>query len=181
MSLYFITGSKHKFEETKDILPDIKQLNIELAEIQETDAEKIVAEKLKQAFAHHSGEFIVEDTSLYLDCINGLPGPLIKWFLQKLGSRGLYKLTNKLGNNRASAKTIIGYAKDKNNIHFFTGEIKGQIVSPKGDKSFGWNDIFMPEGFNKTFSEMSLKEKNSISMRGIAVYKLRQFLQSAKR
>lgn len=181
MSLYFITGSKHKFKETQDILPDIKQLSIELPEIQETDAEKIVSEKLKQAFTHHSGEFIIEDTSLYLDCLNGLPGPLIKWFLKKLGTRGLYKLTDKLGNNQATAKTIIGYAKDKNNIHFFTGEIKGRIVSPKGDKSFGWNNIFQPAGYNKTFAQMSLKEKNAISMRGLAVAKLKKFLKKAKR
>ncbi|MBI2338156.1 non-canonical purine NTP pyrophosphatase [Candidatus Daviesbacteria bacterium] len=177
MALYFITGSKHKFKEMQDLMPELKQLNIALPELQETDAEKIIAEKLKEAFLHHSGEFIVEDTSLYLDCLNGLPGPLIKWFLQKLGSFGLYKLTNKLDNSKALAKTIIGYAKDKNNIHFFSGEIKGEIVSPKGDKSFGWNDIFMPEGYNKTFAQMTLKEKNSISMRGLAVKKLKQFLQ----
>lgn len=181
MPLYFITGSKHKFKETQDILPGIKQLNIELPEIQETDAEKIVAEKLKQAFTHHSGEFIVEDTSLYLDCLKGLPGPLIKWFLEKLGSRGLYKLTKKLGNNQAVAKTIIGYARDKDHIRFFTGAIKGQIVPPKGDHSFGWNDIFQPEGYSKTFAQMSLKEKNAISMRGLAVAKLREFLKKAKR
>lgn len=180
MSLYFITGSKHKFAEMEPLLPGIKQLNIELPEIQEFDAKKIISAKLKEAFNHHDGEFIVEDTSLYFDCFNGLPGPLIKWFLQKLGTEGLSKLVAKLGNNRAIAKTIIGYAKNKKNIKFFTGAVKGQIVSPKGPNIFGWNNIFKPDGHSKTFAQMSTEEKNKISMRGIAAKKLKKFLESAK-
>ena len=84
MSLYFITGSKGKFTEVQFIIPNLKQLNIDLPEIQELDARKIIEAKLQSAFEHHAGEFIVEDTSLYLDCLNGLPGPLIKWFIKTI-------------------------------------------------------------------------------------------------
>ncbi len=177
MPLYFITGSKHKFYETQNLLPDIKQLDIKLPELQEIDAHKIISAKLEEAFNHHTGEFIVEDTSLHLDCLNGLPGPLIKWFLKALGTKGLYQITKKLDNNHATAITIIGYAKDRNHIHFVEGEVTGQIVSPRGSNEFGWNNIFQPAGFNKTFAEMTTTEKNSISMRGLAVSRLKKFLE----
>ena len=119
---------------------------------------------------------IVEDTSLYFDALNGLPGPLIKWFLKTIGTDGLYEIASKLGNTRAQAKTIIGYAKDANHIEFFEGVIEGEIVAPAGDGGFGWDPIFKPSGYDKTFGQMSRPEKNSFSMRKIAFEKLRNHL-----
>lgn len=176
MSLYFITGNKNKFTEVKSILGDVEQLDIDLLEVQDVDAHNIITEKLNEALKHHTGEFIVEDTSLYLDCLNGLPGPLIKWFLKTIGVEGLYNLTDKLGNSKAQAKTIIGYADGRNNIHFYEGVIEGEIVKPTGDKGFGWDSIFQPNGHSKTFAEMEEKEKNEVSMRKIAVHKLKDHL-----
>jgi non-canonical purine NTP pyrophosphatase (RdgB/HAM1 family) len=176
MALYFITGNKNKFLEFKNILKDIKQLNVDLPEIQDIDAKNIIKQKLIKAFSYKKGEFIVEDTSLYLDCLNGLPGPLIKWFLISLGNKGLANLAKKLKNTKAYAKTIIGYAKNKNEIKFFEGVIRGEIVLPQGNFGFGWDAIFKPKGFNKTFAQMTLEEKNKISMRKIAIKKLKMFL-----
>ena len=175
MTLYFITGNKSKFEEVKSILGNVEQLDIDLPEIQEIDARKIIKAKLLEALRHRKGEFFVEDTSLYLDCLKGLPGPLIKWFLKTIGNEGLYKITEKLGNNKAEAKTIIGYAKG-GEIHFFEGKITGKIVSPRGT-GFGWDPIFQPGGFSKTFGEMTSHEKNKISMRKAALTKLKDYLE----
>ena len=175
MSLYFITGNKNKFEEVKAVLDDVKQLDIDLSEIQDIDAKNIVRAKLLEALNHKDGEFIVEDTSLYLDCIKGLPGPLIKWFLKTVGNDGLANLAEKLGNNKAEAKTIIGYAKNKDEIEFFEGVIPGTIVAPTGVSGFGWDPIFQPDGHDKTFAEMSAEEKNNVSMRKIAAEKLKEF------
>jgi inosine triphosphate pyrophosphatase len=176
-SLYFITGSTGKFAELQSIIPFIQQKDIDLPEIQEIDPKKIITAKLDEAFQHHSGEFIVEDTSLYFDCLNGLPGPLIKWFMKTIGNDGLYKITETFGNNNAKAKTFIGYAKSKSEIHFFEGEIRGKIVKPRGEKGFGWDAIFQPEGETKTFAEMDLEEKKKFSMRRIAAEKLQTFLK----
>ncbi|MDD2753485.1 MAG: RdgB/HAM1 family non-canonical purine NTP pyrophosphatase [Candidatus Portnoybacteria bacterium] len=178
--IYFITGNKNKFEEVKSILPDVEQLDIDLPEIQEIDAKEIIKTKLTEAFNHADGEFIVEDTSLYFDCLKGLPGPLIKWFLQTIGNDGLAEIAEKLGNNKAEAKTIIGYAKNREEIYFFEGAIKGRIVNPKGETNFGWDPIFLPDGYEKTFAEMSREEKNEISMRRNALNKLSEFLRSGK-
>lgn len=174
MPIYFITGNKNKFAEAKEIIPSLRQLAIDLPEIQEIDAKKIIQAKLEEALKHKSGEFIVEDTSLYLDCLNGLPGPLIKWFLQTIGSKGIFELAKKYNNFQAGAQTCIGYAKNKNSIRFFTGEIKGTIVKPELKSNFGWDPIFMPTGFNKTFAEMKIEEKNKISHRRIAFEKFKR-------
>jgi len=172
---------KKVLSEIKNIVSDnnifIKQLDIDLPEIQDIDAHNVIKAKLIEALKHKKGSFIIEDTSLYLDCLNGLPGPLIKFFLNTIGNEGLFNLTKKLKNNKALAKTIIGYAKNKKEIKFFEGVIEGEIVSPRGDFGFGWDKIFKPKGFNKTFSQMEEKEKSKISMRKIAAEKLKNFLK----
>jgi len=176
MGLHFITGNKNKFSEARAILGDIEQLEIDLPEIQSVDAHEIIRAKLLEAIHHHDGEFIIEDTSLYFDCLNGLPGPLIKWFLERLGNNGLAEIAAKLGNAAAEAKTIIGYAKNHDELFFFEGSIKGKIVTPRGETTFGWDPIFLPAGYDKTFAEMSREEKNKISMRKVALEKLKKFL-----
>jgi inosine triphosphate pyrophosphatase len=174
--LYFITGNKNKFDEVAAILPGIEQLDIDLPEIQELDPHEIIKAKLTEAFKHKSGEFIVEDTSLYFDCLNGLPGPLIKWFLKTVGNEGLANIVEKMGNKKAQAKTMIGYATNTENVNFFEGVVEGEIVQPRVPSNFGWDPIFKPSGYSKTFAEMEKSEKNEISMRRMAVNNLKDFL-----
>jgi len=157
-------------------LPELEQVDIDLLEIQGIDAKLIIKYKLQEARKHHKGSFIVEDTSLYLDCLNGLPGPLIKWFMETIGNKGLSDIAQKLGNTKAEAKTIIGYVGSDDSINFFEGSISGHIVPSQGDTSFGWDPIFKPDGYENTFAEMDIKEKNEISMRRQAVEKLKEFL-----
>lgn len=177
-NIIFITGNKGKLAEAQSIIPGIINKEIDLPEIQETDARKVIKAKLLEARKHHSGEYIIEDTSLYFDCLNGLPGPLIKWFLEKLGDKKLSEIAEKLGNDGAEAKTIIGYIDKDDGIEYFEGSIKGKIVPPKGEGGFGWDKIFMPDGFEKTFAEMTPEEKNKISMRKIALTKLAEYLKT---
>ena len=158
------------------ILPDIEQMEIDLPEIQDIDAHEIIRAKLQEALKHHSGPFIVEDTSLSMEALNGLPGPLIKWFLKAMGVEGLSGLAAKMGNSRATAKAMLGYAQDPENIEFFEGTVEGQIVVPRGDTKFGWDPIFQPDGFEKTFAEMTSEEKNAISHRKQAALKLKEYL-----
>ncbi|MFQ5620216.1 MAG: RdgB/HAM1 family non-canonical purine NTP pyrophosphatase [Candidatus Nanoarchaeia archaeon] len=177
VTLYFITGNKNKFEEVKAILPQVEQIDIDLPEIQEIDPKEIIKAKLIESLNHKDAEFIVEDTSLYFNCLNGMPGPLIKWFMKTIGNEGLTNLAEKLENNNGEAKTIIGYAKNKDEIYFFEGAVKGTIVKPDGDQGFGWDPIFKPEGHDKTFAEMNREEKNELSMRRMALNKLKEFME----
>ena len=175
MSLYFITGNKGKLMEVQSILGNVEALDIDLPEIQSLDAHEIIKAKLEEAKKHQAGEFIVEDTSLYFEALNGLPGPLIKWFMKTVGNDGLYKMAGAFGNFQAEAKTIVGYSDQQGNISFYEGNVKGMIVLPRGE-GFGWDPIFQPEGHAKTFGELTSEEKNSFSMRKIALEHLREHL-----
>jgi len=175
MALYFITGNKGKLAEVQNILGNVEALNIDLLEIQSLDAHEIIKAKLEEAKKHHDGDFIVEDTSLYFESMKGLPGPFIKWFMKTVGNDGLYKIAQVFGNFNAEAKTVIGYSDSEGKVSFFEGSIRGTIVSPRGE-GFGWDPIFQPDGYTKTFGELTAEEKNSISMRKIALEKLKQNL-----
>ncbi len=174
MTLYFITGNKGKLAEVQAVLPDVKALDIDLPEIQSLDAHEIIKAKLGEAQKHQTGEFIVEDNSLYLEGIKGLPGPLIKWFLKTVGNDGLYKMAEAFGNLNAEARVVIGYSNATGEISFFEGSTKGKIVYPRGENGFGWDPIFQPEGYDKTFAELTPEEKNTFSMRRIAIEKLKE-------
>jgi inosine triphosphate pyrophosphatase len=173
----FITGNAGKFSEVSAAMPDIAQLDLDLDEIQSLDPQRVIEHKLAQAAAQHNGEFIVEDTSLILGCLNGLPGTMIKWFEKSVGVPGIAELALRYEDHSAIARVTIGYRDSAGQTHYFTGEQTGQIVAPRGTKSpFGWNPIFQPDGHEQTFAEMSVEEKNALSMRGIAVRKLVQHL-----
>lgn len=153
---------------------------MDLVEIQELDAHKIIAAKLAEAQRQQSGRFIVEDTSLSLHAMNGLPGPLVKWFIKGVGVEGIYELTKAFGSARATAQTLIGYAEEDGMVHFFEGSLSGTIVSPRGADGFGWDPIFEPDGHDKTFAEMTLEEKSQCSMRLLAIEGLRQYLEQRR-
>jgi len=177
MKIYFVTGNESKFKEVNSVLDFIEQLDIDLPEIQEIDSQKIIEEKLKVALNHTDGKFIVEDNSLLINGMNGLPGPQIKWFLKTIKNEGLYNLTKIFG-TEATAKVIIGLAENPDSIRYFEGVIEGDIVSPRGENGFGWDAIFQPKGYDKTFAEMTHDEKNNFSMRRIAVEKLKDYLNN---
>jgi non-canonical purine NTP pyrophosphatase (RdgB/HAM1 family) len=101
---------------------------------------------------------------------------LIKWFLKTIGIEGIARLAEKLGNNKAVAKCVIGYS-DGKATRFFEGSVRGKIVSPRKKSSFGWDPIFQPDCYRKTFEDMTKEEKNKISHRGIAFSRLEKFLK----
>lgn len=162
-------------QEAREIVPILEQLNIDLPEIQEIDPQEIIRYKLKEALKHCDGAVIVEDTSLHMDCLGGLPGPFIKWFLSTVGCGGLYDIAKKRGDLTAQARAIVGYSNGRR-TEYFEGVVDGEIATPRGDKSFGWDPIFKPNGFESTFAEMTIDQKNAISHRRQAFEKLRDFL-----
>lgn len=173
--IYFVTGNDHKFREAKALLPQLERIEIDLPEEQTLDPQLVISKKLEIAKTHHAGPLIVEDTSLYLDGLNGFPGPLIKWMLQAVGNKGIYDLCAKIHNRRAVARTVIGYD-DGATVKFFEGEIHGEIVAPYGNEGFGWDEIFRPDGLQETFAEMGDEFKPEFSMRTAAFRELQKYL-----
>lgn len=178
MNISFITGNQGKLREAQELLPDIQGIDLDLVEIQELDATKIIRAKLAEAQRSHTGRFIVEDTSLSLDDMHGLPGQLVKWFLQSIGIEGIYQLAQTLRSARATARTFIGYANEHGKVAFFEGTISGMIVSPRGTNGFGWDAIFQPDHSFKTFAEMTPEEKQQFSMRRLAIEQLKRHLKA---
>lgn len=166
--IYFVTGNKNKFAEAKAIIPELKQLDIDLPEIQELDLKKIIEFKIPK----NRNFVVVEDVSLKISALNGLPGPLIKWFEKTIGAKGIFNIAP---NAKAEAITMLGY-KTNDALHFFEGKIKGVIVSPRGNNGFGFDPIFRPTGSKKTFGEMTRDEKARFSHRAKAFRKLKEFM-----
>lgn len=174
--LTFVTGNSGKFGEVQALIPTIVQADVNLPEVQSVDAQEVITAKLIAGAREGLQNFIVEDTGLYFDCLNGLPGPLIKWFQERLGNEGISDLVSHYESQVAHAITWIGYSSPTGEMHFFEGNIEGTIVSPRGD-GFGWDPIFQPKGSTLTFGEMTREAKGEISMRKIAVTKLLNHLQ----
>ena len=166
-------------QEARDIVPELVQMDVNLPEIQEIDPQEIIRYKLREALKHcdEGSAVVVEDTSLHMDCLGGLPGPFIKWFLASIGCGGVYELARQNGELAAQARAIVGYSNGKR-TEYFDGVVDGEIVAPRGDKSFGWDPIFKPNDFENTFAEMTIDQKNAISHRRQAFEQLRDFLET---
>jgi non-canonical purine NTP pyrophosphatase (RdgB/HAM1 family) len=179
--LKFITGNANKFKEVQNVLDPLKieQLNIDLEEIQDVDSRKIIAHKLSQAQKHYKGNLIVEDTSLYFDCLGGkLPGPFIKWFNHFVGNARMVKLVEGMKNSKVTFVVVLGYCDSTNKPLFFEGSIRGDLVKPRGKSGFGFDTILKPKGSTKTFAELKSEQYFHMSARGIAVRKLKKYLLS---
>jgi non-canonical purine NTP pyrophosphatase (RdgB/HAM1 family) len=176
-SLIFATSNDFKLKEARMILDfDIQGTSIDIPEIQSMDSKEVVTQKAKDYFEQVRSPLFVEDTSLSFDALNGLPGVYINDFSKALGNQGLIDLLAGNPNKGAEAKVSIAYI-DENDLYIFDGIMKGHI-SPTvlGDNGFGWDPIFIPEGENRTFAQMNAEEKNTYSMRRIALEKFKTWL-----
>jgi inosine triphosphate pyrophosphatase len=179
MTLYFVTGNEKKFAEARVFFPHVEQLDIDLPEIQSLDSQEIISRKLQAASRKFAGKkIIVEDTSLVFHAWNGLPGPLVKWYLQTVGDKGIWHMINSFADKSASAICTIGYS-DGEKTEFFEGIVTGTIVEPTVDSHFGRDALFQPDGFDKTFAHMTKEEKNAVSHRGKALHLLEKYLLSS--
>lgn len=178
----FVTGNAKKLEEFKAILGpsfprDIISQKVDLPELQ-GEISEICIKKCKEAARIVQGPVIVEDTCLCFNALKGLPGPYIKWFLEKLGPEGLYKLLVGFEDKSAQAVCTFGYHSGEPDaeVVLFEGRTCGEIVEPRGRRDFGWDPCFQPVGYSQTYAEISKEEKNKISHRFKALNQLRDYL-----
>lgn len=173
-TLYFATGNEHKVREARQILDiPIEQIQVDLEEPQTLDLEEIIRQKALQAHRKTQLPVIVEDTGLEFTAWNGLPGALIKWFLSTVGNEGLLKMLSSYDDRRATAVTAVGFC-DGSTLLVGRGEISGVIATEcRGANGFGWDRIFIPQGYQETFAEMGADVKNQLSMRRKAFEQLR--------
>lgn len=181
--IIFVTGNKNKLREVVTILGKIPgfELDNRAVDLMEPqgDSDTVCRTKCEEAARLVGGPVLVEDTSLCFDALGGLPGPYVKWFLDKIGSEGLHRMLAGFEDKRAEAVCTLGFsAGPEKPVRLFHGRTRGIIVAPRGTNNFGWDTCFQPEGFSRTYAEMSSAEKNAISHRHRAAEALRQFLLS---
>lgn len=179
--IIFVTNTEGKVIEAQDILGDgfkVELKKLDLDEIQTVDGKEVIKKKAEEAYKLLGCPILVEDTSLYFNAWKGLPGALVRWFLDTVGCEGICKMMRAETNRTAYSESVIAYY-DGKNLKIVSGKIEGLVPDkPRGDKGFGWDPVFVPSGSDKTFGELEMSEKNRISSRKIALEKLREYLST---
>ncbi|XP_057489776.1 inosine triphosphate pyrophosphatase isoform X1 [Actinidia eriantha] len=179
----FVTGNAKKLEEVRTILGHsipFHSLKLDLPELQ-GEPDEISKEKARLAAKEVNGPVLVEDTCLCFNALKGLPGPYIKWFLQKIGHEGLNNLLMAYEDKSAYALCVFSLALGPEIEPItFMGKTPGKIVPPRGPNDFGWDPIFQPDGYDQTYAEMPKEEKNKISHRARALAQVRSHFAEAE-
>jgi non-canonical purine NTP pyrophosphatase (RdgB/HAM1 family) len=168
--IHFATGNADKFRLVSGLLPiSVRQVVLDLPERQALDAREVIEAKARDAYRQLGKPVLVQDTALHVEAWGGLPGALVAWFLQTVGNEGICRMMRGWENGSADRAAVAVFAVgfyDGTAFRCFTSEIAGQIVDgPRGEGGFGWDPIFAPDGYDKTFAEMTDEERAAVSMR----------------
>jgi len=191
MKIVFATNNQNKIAEIKDMLPK----EIELLSLQEINCNEQLPEtqntlqgnamqKAEFVFQNYGFNCFADDTGLEIKALNNEPGVYSARYAGEEcnAEDNMRKVLQKLegeNNRKAKFRTVIAQIIDGKES-YFEGACKGKIMEEKsGEKGFGYDPIFKPKGFEKTFAAMTKQEKGAISHRGLATKKLVEFLQGA--
>ena len=188
INLIFATSNQNKVLEIQKILPkkfeikSLKDLNyFEDVPENENTIEGNAIFKAKYIYEKFNINVFADDTGLEVEALNGEPGVHSARYAgttrnSEKNIKKLLKNLKNVKNRNARFKTVIALIIN-NKLHTFTGIVEGYILdSPMGNNGFGYDPIFCPNGFDKSFAELTLKEKNLISHRSLAMKKLIDFI-----
>ena len=190
--LVFATSNKGKYNEVKKMMPrninllSLNDLNF-IGDIRETGKTLKQNAKIKSDFIFNNFGIncFADDSGLEIDSLNGMPGVYSARFAGKTCNSNdniekVWKLLTGHNNTDAKFKSILSLNIDGNTF-FFEGKIDGKIIfNKRGTNGFGYDSIFIPNGYNKTFAELNSVEKNEISHRSKALKRLIIFLDKQK-
>jgi len=180
--IFFATGNLHKFNEARKILAEydisVAMLKIKTLEIQSDDIEEIAKASVLNATREVNLPTIVEDAGLFIEALNGFPGPYSSYTYRTIGVHGILKLLKGVENREAQFRSVVAFYDPSNeSLKCFQGIVEGVIArKPKGYSGFGFDPIFEPKEYiGKTFGEMSIEEKNRFSHRAKALRKFAEW------
>lgn len=182
MKITFVTTNRNKFEEVSGVLGEfgieLEQLNESYEEDHDKGMTEIAKSSVKKLAERLQKPVIVDDTGVFIDAYNNFPGPLAKFVFQNLGYKGLFKLLE--GEPKSGHfETAAAFCEPGGEPQVFTGQMKGHFIikSKLEDPGFmPYMQIFVPDGFGKTISELTVEEKNSISHRAAAFRELGKYI-----
>ncbi|MHA1247258.1 MAG: XTP/dITP diphosphatase [Candidatus Thorarchaeota archaeon] len=168
-SVILVTQNRHKLAE---LTPLFKRYNVpfettsyEKFEIRSDDVEQIARAAALHAADVFGRPVVVDDTGLFIDALNGFPRAYPAFVLDTIGRKGILRLMEGVEDRTARFVTAVGFS-DSTMVKTFVGEMKGVIaLEERGTGGFGYDPIFVPEGFDRTYAELSFEEKVSISHR----------------
>lgn len=185
--IFFATANVNKFNEARKVLAEYKiavgMLKVKGLEIQSENLEQIASASAEEAFRRCNLPTIVEDAGLFIDALNGFPGPYSAYVYKTIRNAGLLRIMKDLKDRKAGFRSVVAYRSANFDAPTcFKGDIAGEITikenRSKGDGGFGFDPIFRPDESDKTFAEMSIAEKNKHSHRALA---LRRFAEWYKK
>jgi XTP/dITP diphosphohydrolase len=165
----FITGNEHKVKEARGIFQnsgiELEHTDLGYPEIQGelVDVAKFGA---KYAASKLERPVIVEDAGLFIKALNWFPGTYSSYVQETLGNKGILKLMNDVEDRYAEFRSVIGYCTPKSEPKVFLGTVPGHIAyEERGNNGFAYDPLFIPEGYDKTFGELTRSKKNEFSHR----------------
>uniref|UniRef100_A0A7J3QFG8 dITP/XTP pyrophosphatase n=1 Tax=Ignisphaera aggregans TaxID=334771 RepID=A0A7J3QFG8_9CREN len=184
IELFFATNNKGKVKEAEYILNKygvvLKPIAINKIEIQSNSLREIAVYAVKSIYKIIGKPVVVEDSGLFIDALNGFPGPYSSYVYKTIGLKGILKLLDGVIDRKAKFIAVVALAFN-DNVYVFEGSIEGYIsLEIRGDKGFGFDPIFIPVGSNKTFGEMDIEEKSMYSHRGKAFKELATWVLNNK-
>ncbi|MCC6024547.1 MAG: XTP/dITP diphosphatase [Thaumarchaeota archaeon] len=182
-----VTSNPGKAREFENIFSEYKLSfriePIKTPEIQAMDLRIIAEESAIYAYDILREPVLVEDAGLFINALNGFPGPFSSYAYKTIGIKGMLKLMENVEDRRARFLSVIAfYTPMIGGVKIFTGEVEGYIaMEPRGSGGFGFDPIFIPaEGDGRTFAEQSIEEKNKLSHRARATKKFAEWILSLK-
>lgn len=183
---FFVTSNIHKFNEARLILAEYKvavaMLKIEAVEIQDDNLESIAKASAIDAVKKCGLPVFVEDAGLFVEALNGFPGPYSSYVYRTIGTKGTLKLMENIDERDAYFQSVVAFSSPEEAPKCFQGKVKGKIsMEERGSSGFGFDPIFEPSGGRKkTFAEMTTTEKNEYSHRAEALRKFTEWYASAR-
>jgi len=178
---YFVTSNIHKFLEARTVLSEYKiataKLKVEAVEIQDDSLENIAEASVKDAVKNCGLPVFVEDAGLFVEALNGFPGPYSRYVYDTVGLDSILELMKNVANRDAYFMSVIAFGSPELQPVCFVGKVEGKIsLQKRGTAGFGYDPIFIPlEGGGRTFAEMTTAEKNRFSHRARALRKFAEW------
>ncbi len=173
----FVTSNVHKFQEARRVLSEYKiataKLRVGAVEIQDDRLENIAKTSALDAVKNSGLPIFVEDAGIFVEALNGFPGPYSSYVYRTVGTKGILKLMKNIKNRTAYFQSVIAFSSPEEQPTCFHGKVKGKIsMQERGTSGFGYDPIFEPsKGDGRTFAEMTTAEKNQYSHRAEALKK----------
>ena len=163
--LFFASSNEHKFQEAERILANLgMQINLfktTLEEIQSNNLNDIAEKKAINAYDLIQKPVIIEDDGLFIDSLDGFPGPYSSYVYDTIGNKGIMDLLENSKVRDAKFVSIIAYCDSDCDVKLFESSIPGKISSIIEKGGWGYDPIFIPDGESKTYANVSDKDKFS--------------------